>query len=367
MADEEIKPFDFVAHERAAVSDYLKVQPFHTELASVIARILQDCLRKREIRVHTVEHRGKDPVSFGHKAAIPSEQNPNAPKYSEPLKQITDLAGVRIITYLPNAVEDINRLISDEFEVVERSDKGKVLIEEERFGYQSVHYLVHLRTERARLAEYERYTKSVAEVQVRTILQHAWAEIEHDIQYKSSTSIPLEIRRRFMAVAGMLEIADREFQTIQNEDRRLADRASEVVERGDLSGLEITPAALKQFLDKRLGADYRISDWSYDWTTRLLKHIGFRDLKQVESAIAPYNDDELNGIVYDSRQGQVTRFEAMLLAALGERFIGRHPWRTTRWFGEQAHLRLEKLRERGVQIGTYDPLSNTEEHAGSPH
>jgi putative GTP pyrophosphokinase len=282
------------------------------------------------------------------------------------LKQITDLAGVRIITYLPSTVEEVNRLISDEFEIVELSDKGKVLIEEERFGYQSVHYLVRLRPERARLAEYERFTKSIAEIQVRTILQHAWAEIEHNIQYKSSAAIPLEIRRRFMAVAGVLEIADREFQTIQDEDRRLAHRASEVVEGGDLSGLEITPAALEQFLNKKLGSDSRISDWTYDFTTRLLKNLGFRDLKQVESAIAPYKDDELNAIVHGSRQGQVTRLELMLLAALGDRFIDRHPWRATRWFGEGARATLAKLRARGVEIGTYDPLSNAEENAINP-
>lgn len=251
----EVRPFDFTAHGRAAISDYLKVQPFYKELARVMARIIQECLRQRDIRVHSVEHRAKDPDSFGRKAVIPSELDSNAPKYPEPLKQITDLAGIRIITYLPITVEEINRLISDEFEVDERSDKGKVLIEEERFGYQSVHYLVRIRPDRARLAEYKDFANAVAEVQVRTILQHAWAEIEHDIQYKSPTAIPREIRRRFMALVGMLEVADREFQAIQDEDRKLANRASEVVDSGNLSGLEITPAALKQFLDKRLGPD----------------------------------------------------------------------------------------------------------------
>jgi hypothetical protein len=52
-----------------------------------------------------------------------------------------------------------------------------------------------------------------------------------------------------------------------------------MVDRGDLVGVEITPQALKQFLDRRLGSDGRISDWSYDWTARLLKQLGFHDLK----------------------------------------------------------------------------------------
>ena len=79
-------------------------------------------------------------------------------------------------------------------------------------------------------------------------------------------------------------------------------------------------------LDKRIGPDGRISEWAYDWTARLMKILGFRDLKQIDGAIADYSDDQLNSIAMGSRQGQITRFELMLLAALGERFIERHPW-----------------------------------------
>jgi putative GTP pyrophosphokinase len=285
------KPFDFAEHRRAAVSEYLKVQSFYGDLAGVIARILEECLNKRQIKVLSVQHRAKKPTGVEAKAAIPSEADPNTPKYPEPLKQITDLAGVRIIAYFPGTLADIDHLLDDEFDIVERFNKGEELIEEERFEYQSIHYLVRIKPDRARLAEYGRFADAVAEVQVRTILQHAWAEIEHDIQYKSSTAIPTEIRRRFMALAGMLEIADREFQAIDDQDRALADKTRGMVSRGDLGGVEITPDALKLFLDKKLGSDGRISDWSYDWNARLLKRLGFRDLKQVETAIAPYSDD----------------------------------------------------------------------------
>ncbi len=77
-------------------------------------------------------------------------------------------------------------MLVDEFEIIEKSNKGATLLQEERFGYQSIHYLVKLKGERARLAEYRNLKDGVVEIQIRTILQHAWAEIEHDIQYKSS-------------------------------------------------------------------------------------------------------------------------------------------------------------------------------------
>jgi ppGpp synthetase/RelA/SpoT-type nucleotidyltranferase len=361
MPDENVAAaFDFQAHERAAVSDYLKVQGYYADFSGVVARIIEECLKKRRIKVHSVQFRAKDPASFGRKAAIPSEADPQKPKYPYPLKQVTDLAGIRVIAHFPNTLREIDELLIAEFEVVERSDKGEELIEEERFGYSSIHYLVRLNPERSALAEYERFQSAIAEVQVRTILQHAWAEIEHDIQYKSALAIPTEIRRRFMSLAGLLEIADREFQAIQDTDRQQTSEARNLVTRGELGTVEITPDALKAFLDKKLGPDGRISDWTYDWTARLLKRLGYRTLDQVETSIAPYDDDRLSEIAEGGRQGQTTRFEYMLLAAMGERYIRRHSFHGQPWFEDRERDRLRRFRDAGIQLGDYDPLSPAE-------
>jgi putative GTP pyrophosphokinase len=352
MQDDSERSIDLSVHAQSAVAEYLRVQSFYEGIASVVSRVIQECLKKDGINIHSVQARAKDPASFGRKAAIPSETNPNSPKYKDPLNDITDLAGVRIITHFPGTLLLVDRLLSDEFEVVEKSNKGLELLEEERFGYQSIHYLVRVKPERTRLAEYARFANTIVEVQVRTILQHAWAEIEHDIQYKSSKTIPSEIRRRFMALAGMLEVADREFQAIQDADREIQDHAKTMVQRGDLGGIEITPNSLKFFLDKRLGPDGRMSAWSYDWTARLLKRLGFRDLKQVELAIAPYDDHALSVIAEGARQGQTSRFELMLLAALGEQFIQSHPW-SEDWFRSRRRHYLEKFEAAAIPIATF--------------
>jgi putative GTP pyrophosphokinase len=352
--DESNEKSQLETHAQAAVSKYLRLQTYYEDLASVVGRITQESLKRRNIKVHSIQNRAKDPVSFERKAAIPSDVDPNTPKYNDPLQEITDLAGVRVITFFPGTLGDVDRALAEEFEVVEKSNKGLILIDEDRFGYQSIHYLVRIKSERTRLAEYGRFSGSIVEIQVRTILQHAWAEIEHDIQYKSSKAIPKEIRRRFMALAGMLEIADREFQAIQDADKQLEDRAISLVQHDQLRGVEITPNAVKYFLDRKLGPDGRISAWSYDWTARLLRNLGFDDLDQVSKAIAPYNDDRLSVIAEGTRQGQTSRFELMLLAALGERFIQRHPWGHTPWFFERRRAFLQKFLEAGILIDTYN-------------
>src|SRR5205085_10639701 len=134
----------------------------------------------------------------------------------------------------------VDTILCKEFQIHERTDKSDILREEERFGYQSVHYVVSLKENRITLPEYRKYRDLVAEIQVRTILQHAWAEIEHDIQYKSVETIPAQIRRRFMSLAGMLEIADRKFQAIQKEDEDLRTSARQSVKEGRLDEVEMT-------------------------------------------------------------------------------------------------------------------------------
>jgi len=355
MTDPE-KAFDFAAHEQAAVTAYLKCHRFYEDLASTVKRILEETLHRRGVKVHSVQARAKDPASFGQKAAQPSEVDPTKPKYSYPLEQITDLAGIRVITYFPSTLAEIDRMLTDEFQIVERSDKGAALIEEDRFGYQSIHYLVRFLPQRSRLPEYALFADAIAEIQVRTILQHAWAEIEHDIQYKSASVIPAEIRRRFMALAGMLEIADREFQAIQNADKQLTQEARSRVEGGQLSQVEITPDALKAFLDKKLGVDGRMSEFSYDWTARLLKRLGFRTLEQVEQCISGYDDDRLSRLASGSRLGQTARFEYMLLAGMGENYIRRHTFAGEPWYEGREREYLERFKKAGVEIRDYDPL-----------
>lgn len=351
--ENDARSFDFEKHEGDAVVGYLKKYSFYQSLANVIAQIMEECISHGKIEVHSVQSRAKDPTSFGRKASIPSETDVNRPKYERPLEQITDLAGVRVITQFHGTLAAVDSLISNEFEVVERSDKSKGLIAEDKFGYQSIHYLVKLKRERSSLAEYRRFGESVVEIQVRTILQHAWAEIEHDIQYKSAHSIPQEIRRRFMALAGMLELADREFQAIQSADKQLSDNAAAMVRKGDLGGVEITPGALKIFLDTRLGADGRMRDWSYEWSAKLLKNLGFTDLEQVEAAISKYNDNELSAVAEGGRQGQITRFELMLMAALGEKYVERHSWKNEEWFLKRCREHLGRFIDAGIAVSTY--------------
>lgn len=239
----------------------------------------------------------------------------------------------------------------------EKSDKSYVLRQEERLGYQSVHYLVMLKQNRTTLPEYRKFENLVAEIQVRTILQHAWAEIEHDIQYKSVKTIPSSIRRRFMSLAGLFEIADREFQAIQDEDQLLRSSARRSVQEGRLERVEITADALKAYLDGKLGPDGRMTPESYEWTARMLRRFGFTNFHEIDECIAGYDDDHLSRVLWGSRQGHLTRFETQLLAGMGEWFVQAHNLREFAWFVDSKRGQIANLRKAGIEIGRYRPGS----------
>jgi hypothetical protein len=277
------------------------------------------------------------------------------PKYPDPIGEITDLAAARVITFFLGTIDAVDDVIRRELQVLERLDKGNVLIVEERLGYRSVHYLVQLRANRTTLPEYARFTDLVSEIQLRTVLQHAWAEIEHDIQYKSVETIPTPIRRRFMALAGLLEIADREFQSVQEEDERLREVARASLEAGDFAEVEITGDALKAYLDKKLGPDGRMTDFSYEYMASLLRQLGFSNFDEIDRCIAPYDDDALSRAVHGSRQGQLRRFEDMIHAALAESFVERNfPGnKSVAWWRDYEAQHLARIRSAGVPVGHF--------------
>ncbi|MCK5245319.1 hypothetical protein KAR02_00360 [Candidatus Bipolaricaulota bacterium] len=348
--------FDFDAHRARAVEDYQCLRHVYEDFAKVVQDILQQALRTASIKVASIEARAKTIDSFGDKALEAADGNPNSPKYQDPLADIIDLAAARVITFFLDTLSEVDTIIAAEFAILERIDKSALLLlREEKLGYQSVHYIVQLRANRAALPEYSRFRSLKAEIQVRTVLQHAWAEIEHDIQYKSIETIPVAVRRRFLALAGLLEIGDREFQALQAKDKQLRLEARTSVTQGRLQEVEITGDALKAYLDQKLGSDGRMTAHVYEWTARMLTRLGFTNFQQIDECVSPYDDDLLSRQLYGSRQGQLNRFEDMLLAAMGTHFHERHQFAQESWWVEWQTEKLESMRAKDVSIGTYSP------------
>lgn len=216
----------------------------HKSLLKKAERIIKELIKSEGIQVNSISGRVKEKDSFCEKAL--------KDKYKDPLNEIKDIIGLRIITYVNSDIEKLSKVIEREFYIDRDNsiDKGK-LLGTDKVGYKSVHYIVKLTDARTNLPEYKDFKDVFMEIQIRTLLQHAWSEIEHDRNYKFSGVLPIEVKRKFSLLAGTLELVDMQFEEISKEIDEYAKVVSEKVEDGDLTNILIDSTSLKEYLSKR--------------------------------------------------------------------------------------------------------------------
>lgn len=127
---------------------------------------------------------------------------------------ITDLLGVRVTCYYETDIPYISKILGENFEVLEITDKTSSLeSRDDAFGYKGLHLDLRLNEQRRALLEYQQFQDFRFEVQIRTIIQHAWSELDHKIKYKKSP--PAALKRKINRLAALFELADQEFVNIR--------------------------------------------------------------------------------------------------------------------------------------------------------
>lgn len=192
------------------MAQYDKHLSKYKRFADEVEHQLRSILEEEGIVCNAITSRVKERDSLDRKIDIKMD------KYND-LSEITDIAGIRVITYYDNDVDRVAKIVEREFCVdKENSIDKREALDPEKFGYCSVHYVATMNETRLQLSEYRSYAGMKCEIQIRTVLQHAWAEIEHDLGYKNEIAVPRDIRRSFSRLAGLLEVADKEFREIRD-------------------------------------------------------------------------------------------------------------------------------------------------------
>jgi putative GTP pyrophosphokinase len=168
---------------------------------------------------------------------------------SNPFESIHDWCGLRIICYYYEDVDEIGKILEKEFDIVERRDKRESA-DANQFGYRSLHYILKVKESWAQTPVYRGLNGIKIEVQIRTILMHAWAEIEHKLQYKSIIGVPTELKRLLFRLSAKFEEADEQFETIRKGvaeyENKLRERATTIE---DFKKEELNSNVLKSFID----------------------------------------------------------------------------------------------------------------------
>jgi putative GTP pyrophosphokinase len=194
------------SHENWLIEEF----PNYERLGGAVRSLLENILKKRQIEFLAISHRAK--TLSGALEKIRRKD------YNNPRVQLTDLSGIRVITYLEEQVDEISKTVRYLFEVDEENSRDRSeILGDDKVGYRSTHFVCTLGQNRDKLPEYESLGALKFEIQVRTVLQHAWAELAHDRSFKFGAALPSKIQRKLNLYSGMLEVVDSNFDEISKE------------------------------------------------------------------------------------------------------------------------------------------------------
>jgi ppGpp synthetase/RelA/SpoT-type nucleotidyltranferase len=130
-------------------------------------------------------------------------------------ERITDKAGARVAVRFRHEVEPVLATVERSFEILSREDKAESL-GHNKVGYSGVHYDVRLQP--ASMSPEDADLRDLqCEIQVHTLCQSLWAEMDHELSYKPAQPVPADLRRQIYLLNALLEIGDRSFNSINRE------------------------------------------------------------------------------------------------------------------------------------------------------
>jgi len=208
---------DFEVHRREFLAYYDDRLSSLNTAAEAYGNLLAAILGKLSaVNIAKIEWRVKNPdecirkFKRKYRRALEEEQQGYAIK-----DYISDLIGVRVVCLYEDEPPVIMQAVREYFDVIEITDKTAPMEDtESEFGYKGIHMDLRLNSAQMQAPEHRSYASQAFELQIRTIIQDSWSELDHQIKYKKS--IPTNLKRRINILSALFELADREFLQIRN-------------------------------------------------------------------------------------------------------------------------------------------------------
>lgn len=259
---------------------YRRLGPTYDRLCEEVVYTLRTRIQAEGIKLHSLSSRVKDLESLEEKAQRKG--------YTAPLEDAPDVVGVRAVVLFRSDMAKIAEIVKSEFDVLGTSDTVAGSDDPTTFGYMSQHFEACMPAHH-RGPRYEGLSGIRLEIQVRTLLMDAWANVSHYLAYKNETSIPGELRRDFNALSGLFYVADTHFEMFFDETRTVRENADQrlVEAEGDIPlNLDTLVAFLQQRYPDRKHDERRGVG---ELASELLSY-GFTTISQLEDALAASED-----------------------------------------------------------------------------
>lgn len=268
------------------LEEYRENVPVFAKMKEVLADMMSQCIEKNKLVVTAFESRIKSEESLAGKLLLKGY------KYNM-LTDLTDIVGARVITFYTEDVDKISALIESLFQIDWQNSVDKRKMHQlNSFGYMSLHYI-------CRIPKSLYYDESMPmlnelrfEIQMRTALQHVWANMYHDIGYKTNIEVPTEYLRTLNRLAGMLELADDEFSRIRTSLNEYRYKVQGLVSDGKFDEVSLDGDSFQRYLQlkpfekltKKIAAinQAEIHESSSFPFLKVLMKLGFKTLGDVE-------------------------------------------------------------------------------------
>lgn len=236
----EVESRDGANSVEAVLAEFDRRKDQLSDLSKATAHLIETILKEEQIAIHSVQTRVKSRDKLKSKYC-------RSEKDYRCLGDIPDLVGLRIITYYSDRIDRIAEILKREFAQLEVCD-DKRIGRPESFGYSALHMDCAYLEKRLESTEYKRFANARFEIQIVTVLGHAWAEMHH-AWYDSGDS-PTEEERRFHRLAAVLELAEQEFLEIRKK-KDARERIASVQVAAESPEIPITAESLKAFIEQK--------------------------------------------------------------------------------------------------------------------
>ena len=281
-------------HCEMILDEYRESLPVFERILSVILDNIRKRLNDNHVVVAGLEGRVKTEKSLAGKLELKGY------KYHT-LSDITDIVGVRIITFFSDEVDIISALVEKLFVIDwENSVDKRKMLEIDRFGYMSLHYVCRIPESLCSDPAMPQLNDLRFELQMRSALQHVWANMQHDTGYKSDVEIPVEHQRSLNRLAGILELADEQFCRIRKEINDYRRNVQSLVANGNFDEVPLNGDTFRSYCDlnpfKRLADKIatinqaEIYDDSLMPYYKVLLHMGMKTIGDIERMRQEYSD-----------------------------------------------------------------------------
>lgn len=282
------------AHSAGILEEYRALLPTYRYAAELIVGHVREALSEAGLIIAALEHRVKEEKSLAGKLRLKGN------KYHSIL-DVTDLVGLRAITFYIDDVDKVAALVDRLFDVDwENSVDKRKAHQIDSFGYMSLHYICRLPADTFSNKDYPRLNEFRFEIQIRTVLQHAWANMNHDTGYKSGVEIPQEYLRSLSRLAGILELVDGEFSRIRSELNDYRRNVQSLVASGNLEEVPLDGESFRSLLamhpfdalNRRIAAvnQAEIQDVSLQHFLPVFKAFGAKTLADLSRMIRDYSE-----------------------------------------------------------------------------